>query len=147
MKNTFRKMPWHELARQFLGEDFFEDMQTAARQDEPAADVYHGENEVIVVVNLPGLENVHALDLKLEGNNLIIQGDYPSPYEGYQTIFSERKKGMFQKVIPLQASVSKRYTHARYRRGFWKSVFRRSQGRPDPCKYDTMRRGKRGDHQ
>jgi HSP20 family protein len=117
LKNTFRKMPWHELARQFLGEDFFEDMQTAARQDEPAADVYHGENEVIVVVNLPGLENVRALDLKLEGNNLIIQGDYPSPYEGYQTIFSERKKGMFKKVIPLQASVSKRYTHARYRRG------------------------------
>lgn len=118
MKNhASRKLPWHELARQFLGDDFFEEMQTAVHKEEPAADVYHGENEVIVVVNLPGLESVHALDLKIEGENLIIQGDYPSPYSGYRTIISERKKGSFKKVIPLKAQVFKKYTHARYRRG------------------------------
>ena len=116
-KLASRKLPWHELARQFLGDDFFEEMQTAVHQEEPAADVYHGENEVIVVVNLPGLENIHALEMKMEGENLIIQGDYPSTYQGYRPVFSERKKGPFKKVIPLNAGVSKKFTHARYRRG------------------------------
>ncbi|MBA4601106.1 Hsp20/alpha crystallin family protein [Thermoactinomyces mirandus] len=117
MRNPPRNFRWHELVRQFLGDDFFEEIQTTVNKEEPAADVYHGQNEVIVVINLPGLENIHSMELRIEGENLWLRGDFPTPYQGYSTLLSERKKGKFQKVIPLGCLVSKKYTYARYRRG------------------------------
>lgn len=132
-----RNFNWHELARQFLGDDFFEEIQTSVNKEEPAADVYHGQNEVIVVINLPGLENVHSLELRIEGENLWLQGDFPTPYQGYRTILSERKKGRFQKVIPLGTFVSKKYTHARYRRGVLEIRFPKITPRNQSVKVKT----------
>jgi HSP20 family protein len=108
---------WHRLARQFLGEDFFTEIMHAAEKEEPAVDVFHGPNEVIVVINLPGIENVHTLEMRVEGETLWIKGQIPNPYEGYHVSLSERKKGEFQKTIPLGVPVSKRFTSARYRKG------------------------------
>jgi HSP20 family protein len=52
----------HELARAFLGDDFFQEMSNlssaSAPSTEPAVDVYHSNNEVIVVINLPGMEKI-----------------------------------------------------------------------------------------
>jgi HSP20 family protein len=108
---------WHLLARQFLGEDFFTDIMSTAGKQDPAVDVYHGAGEVIVVIDLPGMDNVHSLEMNVDGETLWLKGHLPSPYEGYRMALSERKKGEFQKSIPLGVPVSRRYTSARYRRG------------------------------
>ncbi|MFC7442468.1 Hsp20/alpha crystallin family protein [Laceyella putida] len=118
MKSQLANKGWNQLARQFLGDDFFEDILAAAEEHKgPVADVYHGKNEVIVVVDLPGMENIQSLEMKVEDNTLWLTGRFPSPYNGYRLAHAERSQGEFQKMIPLGAPVSKNYTSARYRRG------------------------------
>lgn len=118
-----QEMRWHHLARQFLGEDFFDGMLENRKVQDPLVDVYHGKNEVIVVMDLPGMEGIHSLDLRIEGDTLLVKGDFPSPYHAYQAILVERKRGNFQKVIPLGANVSHQYTSARYRKGVFEIRF------------------------
>jgi HSP20 family protein len=104
---------WHQLARQFLGDDFFSDIMSAANAKSPCADVYQGKNEVIVVIDLPGVEDVNSLDIQVEGETLWIRGYLPTPYHAYQATLTERKKGEFDKTIPLGATVSKQYRSKR----------------------------------
>ncbi|WP_164491590.1 Hsp20/alpha crystallin family protein [Staphylospora marina] len=120
--------PWQELVKRFLGEDFFEDVVEAATRQDPKTDVYHGPGEVIVVMDLPGLENVKSLKIKVEGEQLRVTGRLPSPYEGYQIRMVERKAGEFEKVIPLGATVSSKRVIARYRRGVLELRFRKIPG-------------------
>jgi len=118
MKNQKAPMQrWHTLARQFLGEDFFEEVMTGIKKKEPAVDVYHGSHEVVVVVDLPGIVDVNSIQLRVEGDTLHIQGAIPAPYQGFRTYVSERTKGAFEKSIQLGAIVSKANASARYRRG------------------------------
>jgi HSP20 family protein len=108
---------WQSLARQFLGEDFFDEIMETAKGHDPRADVYHGPGEVIVVVDLPGIENVRSLKMRVEDETLVIHGTFPTPYDGYEVRVSERKKGEFEKVIPLGARVTTRRASARFRKG------------------------------
>lgn len=108
---------WYQLARQFLGEDFFKEMTNESFNKTPYADVYEGKNEVIVVMDLPGMENINSLDIRIEGETLLIKGYVPSPYQSYRTISTERKSGEFQKTISLGTPVSPKFSSARYRKG------------------------------
>ncbi len=108
---------WYQLARMFLGEEFFHDFITAKNNNLPFADVYHSKSEVIVVVDLPGIEDIGSLDARIEGDNLVLKGSFPSPYQGYESFLSERKQSTFQKIIPLGAAVSNKQTFSRYRKG------------------------------
>lgn len=118
-KNSFDFAKWNQLARQFLGEDFFQDMMDGPlKQGQgPYADVYQGKNEVIVVIDLPGMEDINSLDIRVEGSIMKIKGFMTSPYQGYPTIITERHKGEFEKTINLGNNVSNKYTSARYRKG------------------------------
>jgi HSP20 family protein len=108
---------WNHLVRHFLGEDFFEDIVGAVRKQEPLTDVYHGKREVIVVVDLPGLERVEAVKMQVEGDTLHLRGEFPTPYRGYEVQIAERKKGEFHKQIPLGTTVSRNSSTMRYRKG------------------------------
>jgi HSP20 family protein len=108
---------WNQLVRHFLGEDFFEDIVSVVRKQEPLTDVYHGKREVIVVVDLPGLESVEAVKMQVEGDTLLLRGEFPAPYRGYTAHFAERKKGEFHKQIALGTKVSKDSSTMRYRKG------------------------------
>ncbi|WP_131926479.1 Hsp20/alpha crystallin family protein [Hazenella coriacea] len=118
-KNSFDFTKWNQLARQFLGEDFFQDMMDGPlKQGQgPYADVYQGQNEVIVVIDLPGMEDINSLDIRVEGALMKIKGFITSPYQGYPTITTERQRGEFEKTINLGNDVSNKYTSARYRKG------------------------------
>jgi HSP20 family protein len=122
-QHLFEQSHWNQLARQLLGDDFFDEMAAVAKSHEPSldsypnADVYHGKNEVIVVVELPGMEDINSLDLHVEGDTLLLKGYSPNPYQSYQISHTERVRGTFQKKIPLGVVVSPKYTHARYRKG------------------------------
>lgn len=117
----------HELARAFLGDDFFNEMGqiTSTSPSDPTADVYHSRNEVIVVVNLPGMENIHTLDIQVEETDLKLKGSFESPYQAYEATLMERKRGVFEKVIPLGVKVLPRYEAARYKKGVLELRYRK----------------------
>ncbi|SEN66365.1 Hsp20/alpha crystallin family protein [Lihuaxuella thermophila] len=108
---------WNQLARQFLGEDFFADVLEAARGTYPCIDVYHGKNEVIVVIDLPGIEDINSLDLGVDGDTFYIKGYFSTPYQAYSSAMIERKRGEFQRTVSLGVQVSPKCTSARYRKG------------------------------
>ncbi|SFX68352.1 HSP20 family protein [Thermoactinomyces sp. DSM 45891] len=112
---------WQQLAKQFLGDEFFQDIVgsqgSKASSSYPAVDVYQGKNEVIVLVNLPGVEEFRAVDIKVEGDQLTISGNVAESYGDHEVIISERKQGPFSKTVSLGAPVARKYKHARYRRG------------------------------
>jgi HSP20 family protein len=108
---------WSKLARKLLGDDFFEEIIEAKNEQVPFADVYQGKREVIVVVDLPGIEDPKLLDLRMDGDVLLIQGVFPSPYEAYEAAQLERKRGVFQKRVPLGEKVDEKKRVIRYRKG------------------------------
>ncbi|SFI57620.1 Hsp20/alpha crystallin family protein [Thermoflavimicrobium dichotomicum] len=109
---------WNQLARMFLGDDFFEEMISVKNNTTlPNADVYHTKTEVIAVIDLPGIEDIKSIDVQIEGDKLVIKGAVTSPYQAYQVLLNERMKGSFQKVIPLGTMVSNKQPFARYRKG------------------------------
>lgn len=108
---------WHKLIRQFLGEDFFEEMIPGVHYREPNVDVYHTAKEVIVLINLPGLTDVHNIQIRVGRDTLEVEGEIPTPYPEYHVVLSEREKGHFKKQIPLGVKVKRENTTVRYRRG------------------------------
>lgn len=117
MESGSRWMKWAQLASSFLGEDFWADMEEEAPEYIPKADVYHTQSEVIVLVDLPGVEDVRQLQLRTDGQHLHIKGKISSRYDRLDVSVSERPKGEFQRSIPLGAWVTRRQASARYRRG------------------------------
>lgn len=117
MEPSSNLMKWTQLARQFLGEDFWSDVMNAVPDSGPKADVYHTRNEVIVLVDLPGIEDINQVQLRLDGQHLLIKGTIPSRYDQLEVSVSERPKGEFQRSIPLGAWVTRHKGSARYRRG------------------------------
>ncbi|MBN2911042.1 Hsp20/alpha crystallin family protein [Polycladomyces sp. WAk] len=115
---------WSQLARKFLGDDFWSDVMSAypatsspSSSGGPKADVYHTQNEVIVLVDLPGIEDIHLLDLRIQDDTLYIKGNIPARYANYDATLSERLSGDFERSIPLGATVTRQHSSARYRKG------------------------------
>jgi HSP20 family protein len=115
---------WSQLARKFLGDDFWSDLMSASpttssasSSNGPKADVYHTQNEVIVLVDLPGIEDIHLLDLRVNEDTLYIKGHIPTRYANYDSTLSERLSGDFERSIPLGTTVTRQRSSARYRKG------------------------------
>lgn len=68
----------------------------------PPIDIYLSEDNLIIIVNLPGIESSEKLKIKINGNSLIIEGDIPDleDFKGFK-IQDERYKGKFRKEIIL----------------------------------------------
>lgn len=108
---------WTQLAQKFLGDDFWSGMMEMIPGSDIKVDVYHSQNEVIVLVDLPGIRDMNQIDLRIEGDELLIKGQHTSPYEYREVILNERPKGSFERKIKLGALVTKQNSTARYRKG------------------------------
>lgn len=84
----------------------------------PAADVVETADEVLVIIDLPGVEP-EAVDLSLAGNMLTIRGEKPaSSIAGEQVRHRcERLSGPFSRSIPMPAPVNPDAVTAETRQG------------------------------
>ena len=117
MESGFPWRKWVQLADRFLGEDFWSDLEKEVPDSVPKVDVYHTRSEVIVLVDLPGMEDLSRLQLRTDGQHLMIKGNIPSRYDRLDVSVAERPKGEFHRSIPLGAWVTRHQARARYRRG------------------------------
>lgn len=106
----------HSLVRGFLGKDFLEEIIRQQAQP-PLIDVYTTKNEVLVVIDLPGVKDFRSIQSNLTERKLTIQGKFPSSYYGYETIYAERRKGTFRREITLPVHVDIKNMKTRYCRG------------------------------
>lgn len=71
----------------------------------PAADIRETADQVVVEVEVPGCAP-ESLSLTLEGNILVLQGEYSEPVEpGAAFLRIERPRGRFSRSIALPAEV------------------------------------------
>ncbi|PTX60709.1 HSP20 family protein [Melghirimyces profundicolus] len=110
-------MKWSQLAKKFLGDDFWSDVIEHLPATVPKADVYHGDHELLVLVDLPGLENVNQIRLSVEGDALLVKGRMSPRQTHYEPVLQERYTGDFERRIQLGASVNRKNSSARYRKG------------------------------
>lgn len=83
---------------------------------EPPADVWEAGGEVVVEVEVPSAR-ADDIDLRLEGDTLIISGHLPpASSAGGTFVRVERPRGKFQRVVELPVEVAGKPT-ARLRQG------------------------------
>ncbi len=72
----------------------------------PSVDVLETEHQIIVCVDLPGVDS-EKVEILLLGNMLTVKGDEPSPAlkSGATLHRHERPSGVFSRSIPLPAAV------------------------------------------
>jgi HSP20 family protein len=89
----------------------------------PPVDVVEKENEVILKVDLPEM-NQSEIDIKVEGNTLIIQGERKlvkeTPESNYLQI--ERPYGPFQRTFAIPRMIDQEMIKAAYKDGVLRIV-------------------------
>ncbi len=108
---------WIGLMRDFLGDDFWTEVTGSNQTYQPKADVLHSDHEVVVLIDIPGIQDVGVLDIRVEGETLYVRGEVPPSWEHCEPVLTERFKGKFERVIPLGEAVRRRPGGARYRKG------------------------------
>ncbi|SMO75634.1 Hsp20/alpha crystallin family protein [Melghirimyces algeriensis] len=108
---------WSEMAKKFLGEDFWSDVMDVIPTSGPKVDVYHGDYEVLVLVDLPGVEDISQIQLRVQDDTLMIRGRLNSRKTHYEPVIQERYIGDFERNIELGTNVTQKNSSARYRKG------------------------------
>jgi HSP20 family molecular chaperone IbpA len=122
---------WSRLARQFLGEDFWADMSETLPTDQtnrPPVDVYHGKDDVLVLIEIPGIQDLSQIGLRVEGRFLHLRGEIPPRATHYRAVLRERNTGSFERKVDLGVAVQRQYHRARYRRGVIELLLKKERG-------------------
>lgn len=175
MKNSRNLGRWEKQARQFFGDDFWDDilsvlpdaeagmqgqgqapqgqrqgeeLRSYERQEgtsargagaappprQPAIDVYRTERQVIVHVELPGLQDVSGVDVYMQQDQLVIQGTLPRRVSKGETVIAERFAGEFRRMIPLEDAIVEEKIQATYRHGLLEIILPRRRKKSGPKK-------------
>ncbi|MCL6445020.1 MAG: Hsp20/alpha crystallin family protein [Alicyclobacillus sp.] len=94
--------------------------QTQEHGQFPRADVYETRHEVVVVMEIPGLERSGDVRLTVSSEQLTVKGDLKRRYHRQEDVplaLSERFFGPFERAIALPARVRKQHAKAVYNAG------------------------------
>ncbi|WP_040208669.1 Hsp20/alpha crystallin family protein [Neobacillus jeddahensis] len=116
-----------DFAKQFMDDQqatqSFSSMKGQPRQTEkaeersfPIIDLLESEQEVIVLIEVPGVKKEN-LELGLIGNILTIKGTVVPIYPQFNITYSERFYGEFQRQITLPDSVNPQQLNAKFWNG------------------------------
>lgn len=86
----------------------------------PRADMYETRHEVVLVLELPGLEKASDIRISVYPDRVTVRGDVRrrySPPDGAGMVLSERVAGPFERTFTLPARVRKQHAKAVYSGG------------------------------
>ncbi|PWK08467.1 Hsp20/alpha crystallin family protein [Tumebacillus permanentifrigoris] len=101
---------------------------------QPAVDVFRTEKLLLVQIELPGLRSVEAVDIYLQGGELVVTGNISRRFSREQTLLAERFVGDFKRMVPLPEPVDEENIEARYVNGILEIVLPRLKRRGEPKK-------------
>lgn len=113
---------WKSIQNQagdILGSEFWEDLVGIIPSFGPRLDAYETKNQIVIVVEIPGIDSPDLIQVKLKGNLLIIKGTIKRQYEVKEKdLFqSERFSGSFKREIYLPSAVNQHSISAHYVKG------------------------------
>jgi HSP20 family protein len=112
----------------------------------PAVDIYEDENEITLKADIPGVDP-ESIDIRVEGNTLIIKGERNFEKETKRENFHrvERSYGSFVRAFTLPYSVQTEKIDARYENGVLIAKIPKSESaKPRQIKVNMSQTGKEG---
>jgi len=93
----------------------------------PKADIYETNNSIVLIVDMPGVDE-HAMDITLEKNILTITGNVePVVFEGKTLVYSEYDTGDYQRAFTISNEVDQDKIEATVKNGVLRLVLHKAE--------------------
>jgi HSP20 family protein len=131
LQNLMKNMPMQELEQiqnmdwsKIFGAQFGGDGSAAATGPSasslPRIDIYQTRQEVVAVVEVPGLESANDVKINVTADSLTVSGSLEgrfSTFEKDRFLLNERFRGSFERTVSLPVRVRPQQARAIYRNG------------------------------
>ncbi|MGZ0084310.1 Hsp20/alpha crystallin family protein [Caldibacillus thermoamylovorans] len=111
---------WTKHWQQFFQNDFWGNIQPLLRsshQPSSGMNIYKKDNELLVVVSLPGLEKSEDAEVYVSYKTLEIKATINLNFQGFDLVEEGIFQGRFEKTIPLPFPVKDDRIEATYHNG------------------------------
>jgi len=102
-------------------------------------DVYTTPSEIVLTANVPGLKP-EDVDVTLEGDTLMLRGEFKAPMDNVDYIFQERPYGKFTRALTINVPVDANKVEATFENGVLTITLPKSEAaRPKVIKVETKK--------
>ncbi|NSL53005.1 Hsp20/alpha crystallin family protein [Calidifontibacillus erzurumensis] len=109
---------WRKNLDAFFGENFLSSFENILLYNYfPQVNVYKTDNELIVLANIPGLNDINNVDVFIDYQSLELRGNVNLKYKGFKLIQDELFNGHFERKINLPYPVKEDRIDATYQNG------------------------------
>ncbi|WP_099157714.1 Hsp20/alpha crystallin family protein [Virgibacillus ndiopensis] len=116
--DPFKQMgDWKKNMDHFFGENFWNEFEGIIKPTIPQINVYHTENEITCILNIPGLTDLNKIDIFVDYAALEINGVIDIQHQGGTVVKEEILQGAFDRRISLPFPVRSDKIKASYKNG------------------------------
>jgi HSP20 family protein len=118
--NPFNPFPdWTKQWEQFFQGDFWGNFQSflPTTKKQSGMNIYKKDNELLIVVSLPGLEKMEDVELYVYYKTLEIKANINLQFKGFELIEEGIFQGEWETTIPLPFAVKEDRIEATYHNG------------------------------
>ncbi|MFC0523689.1 Hsp20/alpha crystallin family protein [Pontibacillus salicampi] len=108
---------WRKNLDKFFGEDFWGGFEDVIKPKIPQTNLYQSDNEIMLYVNIPGLEDINKVDLYVNYTTLDLRGVIALSPPHHQLMQEEIMQGSFERSIELPFPVRGDKIKATYQSG------------------------------
>jgi HSP20 family protein len=110
---------WTKHWQQFFQGDFWGNFQSflPTTNKQSGINIYKKDNELLIVVSLPGLEKVEDAELYIYYKTLEIKANINLNFKGFELVEEGIFQGTWEKTIPLPFTVKEDRIEATYHNG------------------------------
>lgn len=110
---------YYNEASEVLGEDFWQEIGQLIPVTGPRIDMYHTPTSIVVLAELPAIRSQEQIEIRLEGQTLLLEGEIPFPYPVTENrmLLKERYFGPFKRALTLPKPVAAAGISAKYAKG------------------------------
>lgn len=101
----------------FFGDEFWGNFDHLFQNQQTQHNLYQSENELLCVVNIPGISDINSLNVFVHQNIIEIEGKINLNYKGFKLLHEGIIHGPFQREIELPFNVRSDKVYAHYQHG------------------------------
>lgn len=116
--DPFQQMSnWKKNMDQFFGDSFWNEFEGIIKPTIPQINMYQTDNEILCIVNMPGLTNLEQLDIYVDYSSLELRGAIDIEQVHGVVVKEEILRGVFEREIQLPFPVRADKIEATYKNG------------------------------
>ncbi|MBL0387988.1 Hsp20/alpha crystallin family protein [Tumebacillus sp. ITR2] len=135
---TFHDMDWEQM----FGKQLFDNKTTGVY---PRIDIYETQQEVVAIVEVPGLEKAGDVNLNIKPDALTLSGSLAGRFSAIKDerfYLNERFRGSFERTVSLPARVRPQQARATYKNGLLEIRILKAGGKGPAKKPQPQNKGR-----